>query len=90
MAKKKTETSKKAEAVEVTDLTARSDADVRVGRFCKVVGGDHDGRYGVYERTSTYGDDGYPDEVIVATRDEDSMRIVVPYSSLVPSEAGHR
>jgi hypothetical protein len=90
VAKKKAETPKATKAVKVTDLTARDDSDVRQGRFCKVVGGEHDGRYGVYEGTSTYGDDGYPDEVVVITRDEDSMRIVVPYSSLVPSEAGHR
>lgn len=68
----------------------RDDNDVLSGHFCEVVEGEHEGRYGVLESTGTLGIDGYPDEVVVATRDADSENILVPYAAIRPAESGRR
>ena len=92
MAKKKTkkETEVAKPVPHVDSTTARSDSDARVGAFVNVVKGKHKGRYGVLETVVTLGKDGYPDAVIVVSRDEHADRIVASYDDLVPAEAGER
>ncbi len=71
-------------------LAPRDDNDVIFGHFCRVTEGEHEGLYGVYEDNATLGDDGYPETVLVRTRDDDSRLITVPYSSIARDRAGRR
>jgi hypothetical protein len=68
----------------------RDDNDVLSGHFCDVVDGPYAGRYGVLESTGTLGIDGYPDEVVVLTRDADAENILVSYADIRPSASGRR
>jgi len=91
VAKKTSKKETKATPVpHVDSTTARSDSDARVGNFVTVAKGKHKGRYGVLETVVTLGKDGYPDAVIVVSRDERAERIVASYDDLVPAEAGER
>lgn len=58
--------------------------------FCKVVAGPHQGRYGVLQSTANIGADGWPDQVVVRTRDAEDENIVVAYSDIRPDVAGRR
>jgi hypothetical protein len=58
--------------------------------FCKVVAGPHQGRYGVFQSTANIGADGWPDQVVVRTRDAEDENIVVAYSDIRPDVAGRR
>lgn len=60
------------------------------GHFVRVVGGECIGRYGVLEQTITTDADGAPDDVLIRTRDEDSMLLPVKYGDLVAAQAGGR
>lgn len=76
---------------EVTNATVRSDGDVLHGHFCRVIAGEHEGRYGVLEQTASFDEKTQrPLTVIVRTRDEHDERIVVSYSNLTPAEPGGR
>jgi hypothetical protein len=68
----------------------RSDDDVLSGHFCDVVAGPYEGRYGVLESTGTLETDGYPSEVVVATRDAEAENILVNYADIRPAESGRR
>lgn len=77
--------------VHVDDSTARSDEDARVGQFAKVISGEHAGRYGVLDTVATYNtENGYPDSVVLVTRDAASENLVVNYADLRPAVAGGR
>lgn len=67
-----------------TDLTTGEDSQSVPGHFVDVTGGEHEGRYGVLIGKA---DD---DKVIIRTRDDDSIRIVVAYKDTKPAEAGRR
>lgn len=68
----------------------RDDNDARVGKFARVVSGPFDGKYGVYVRALTFGADGYPDLVLLRTRDERGDMLQVSYADLRPAAAGGR
>ncbi len=70
--------------------TPRDDDDVRVGGFATITDGEFAGRYVVYQRTVTSGADGYPDTVLVKTRDDRDEPLIVDYASLRPAPAGGR
>jgi hypothetical protein len=74
----------------ITQADVRSDADALTGHFVTVIGGEHEGVYGVLDFISAVDKDGKPLEGIVVTRDENAMRIVVPYDQLRRSVAGRR
>lgn len=76
--------------VEITNVTSTSDADALHGHFCRVVSGEHEGRYGVLEQTAEADAKGRPKTVVVRTRDEHDERIVVNYSDLRPAQPGGR
>ena len=69
---------------------ARSDDDVLTNTFCKVIAGPYTGRYGVYITTASLGADGWPDQVVVRTRDAEDENIVVAYADIRPDVAGRR
>jgi hypothetical protein len=69
---------------------ARSDNDVLTNTFCKVIAGPYAGRYGVYITTASLGADGWPDQVVVRTRDAEDENIVVAYADIRPDVAGRR
>jgi hypothetical protein len=69
---------------------ARSDNDVLTNTFCKVIAGPYSGRYGVYITTASLGADGWPDQVVVRTRDAEDENIVVAYADIRPDVAGRR
>lgn len=60
------------------------------GQFCRVVDGDEAGRYGVLLETITSLPDGTPDDVLIQTRDDDSMLLSVKYADLSPADPGGR
>jgi hypothetical protein len=65
------------------------DVVVPTGSFCRVVDGEHAGRYGVVlEHVEWF--DGGPAMSIVRTRDDDDMLIMVDTGSLTPAQAGGR
>jgi hypothetical protein len=68
----------------------RSDDDVLTNHFCRVIAGEYTGRYGVLQSTATLGVDGWPDLVVVRTRDAEDENIIVPYAAIRPDEAGKR
>jgi hypothetical protein len=61
----------------------RDDSAAVLGHFVDVVGGEHEGRYGVFEVVEGK-------NAIVRTRDNDSALITCKISDLVPAEAGRR
>lgn len=71
-------------------VIGRDDTDAIVGQFADVVDGPYAGRYVVYQRTLTSGDDGYPLTVLVKTRDARDEQLVVDYAHLRPAETGGR
>lgn len=76
--------------VDGTVYRPRSDDDVLSGHFCNVVTGPHAPRYGVFTNTASVGEDGYPDEVVVRTRDAIDENLIVKYSDIRPALAGGR
>lgn len=72
------------------DHNRRSDNDAFVGRFARVVGGEHEGRYGVVDSISEFGADGLPKTAVFRTRDANDERLEVAYEHLRPAEAGGR
>jgi hypothetical protein len=69
----------------------RTDDDVLTGCFCKVVAGEHQGRYGVLTGTVTVGlGDGWPARVTVRTRDDRDEYVTVNYEDIRPAQAGGR
>jgi hypothetical protein len=71
----------------VVDLaTKRTDDDPILGSWVDVVSGEYQGRFGSYVATVTHdASTGYPEQVIVRTRDADNLLIEVAYSDLRPS-----
>ena len=61
------------------------DSAAQVGFFCRVIKGEHVGRYGVLLQHNV--DDG---ECLVETRDADNMRLIVKYDELRMDQAGRR
>jgi len=78
-------TSTSCSPVVVTNLTARDDNDARLGSFVDVVSGEYAGRVGAYIADVSHDSTGYPERVIVRTRDADNLLIEVSYSDLRPS-----
>lgn len=69
----------------------RTDDDVLSGNFCRVVSGEHQGRYGVFVGTSTvFVNDGWPATVTVRTRDDRDELILVNYADIRPAQPGGR
>jgi len=83
----------------------RSDRDVMQGHFAMVDLSDPEARagveaavgeyagssvYGVYDRPAELDEHGWPLRAFVTLRDENACTVVVPYSSLRPSQPGRR
>jgi hypothetical protein len=68
----------------------RDDNDAVTDRFCQVVSGPYAGRYGVYLSTASLGTDGWPETIVVRTRDAEDENLVVNYSDCRPSVPGKR
>lgn len=68
----------------------RDDNDVLSGNFCRVVAGEHQGRYGVFVTTNTLCLDGWPATVTIKTRDDRDELIVVSYGDIRPAQPGGR
>jgi hypothetical protein len=68
----------------------RTDDDVLTGTFCRVIAGEHQGRYGVFTNTATITLDGWPATVTVRTRDDRDENITVNYADIRPAQAGGR
>lgn len=62
----------------------RADGEPVLGHFVDVTGGEHKGRYGVFESLSADG------TAVIRSRDEGSERLVVKYSDLAASRSGKR
>jgi hypothetical protein len=73
--------------VKVDGRNRRSDDDALEGGFARVESADskHDGTIGVFESVVSYGDDGYPEEVLFRTRDSASQLVSIPYDQLRPT-----
>lgn len=72
----------------VTNANRRSDDDCLHLHACRVVNGEHKGRYGVLRETSSLAKDGYPDEVVIHTFDADGLTLTVNYADIRPSAPG--
>lgn len=68
----------------------RTDDDAILNQFVTIVEGPYAGRYAVYQQTLTSGEDGYPETVLVRTRDDRDESLVVDYSHLRPAAPGGR
>jgi hypothetical protein len=68
----------------------RDDRDVLSGNFCRVIAGEHEGRYGVLTGTATVFLDGWPATVTVRTRDDRDEYITVDYVDIRPANPGGR
>ena len=81
-----------AQPVNPDNKYRRSDQDAPMNSFVDVVSGTYAGRYGVLERAATYntGTDGYPNTVIVRSRDARNELLVCNYTDLRPSVPGKR
>lgn len=71
--------------VQVDGRNRRSDEDALVGHFVDVVDGDHAGRRGAFERVLKYGEDGWPTQALVRSRDEFNELLTVAYKHLRPA-----
>jgi hypothetical protein len=76
-----------AAAVVVDNHTARSDDDAHLGSWVDVVSGEYTGRFGAYVSTVSSDSTGYPEQVIIRTRDADNLLLEVAYSDLRPSDS---
>jgi hypothetical protein len=75
-----------AQPVVVDLATKRDDNDPILGSWVDVVAGEYQGRYGSYVATVTHdAGTGYPEQVIVRTRDAENLLIEVAYSDVRPS-----
>jgi hypothetical protein len=72
--------------IDTTDSAAKKGLEDVLGKDLDVR--DHD--YGVYLEPASIDGEGYPDTAKVRLRDDTNALVVVPYSALRPSEAGHR
>jgi hypothetical protein len=77
-------------AVDGSVYRGRGDDDAITGRFCTVVSGEHQGRYGVLQNTATLTANGWPELVVVRTRDAEDENLVVRYEDIRPAQAGRR
>jgi hypothetical protein len=77
-------------AVWVDNFTRRTGDDALSGHFARVVGGDHEGKYGVFVEALTADKDGFPDDVLFRTRDDRQELLTVKYKDLRPDESGKR
>lgn len=80
-----------AQPVDVIDnSTRRNDDDAVQGSFVDVVAGEHEGRRGSFEHVVTYNDkDGYPETVLIRSRDQRSEPLVVNYKDVRPASGGY-
>lgn len=74
-------------AVVVDNHTARSDDDALHGGWVDVVSGEHAGRFGAYVATVSNDRTGYPEQIIIRTRDADNLLLEVAYSDVRPSDS---
>lgn len=72
--------------VQVTNINRRSGDDALFGSFVDVVAGEHEGRRGHYFQDVSHGEDGYPDRVLVRTRDADNLTLEVGYDEVRPTD----
>ncbi|HTA98665.1 MAG TPA: hypothetical protein VK730_13615 [Solirubrobacteraceae bacterium] len=79
-----------AAVIEGIVYRGRTDDDVLTGTFCRVIAGEHQGRYGVFTNTATITLDGWPATVIVRTRDDRDENLTVNYADIRPAAAGGR
>jgi hypothetical protein len=68
--------------VHVDDTNRRNDKDPVVGRPAVLTGGDHSGVQGYIYEVSTYGSDGFPDEVSFRPRDVPTVLWNEKYSNI--------
>jgi hypothetical protein len=71
--------------VVVNQFTRRSGDDALPGSWVDIIAGEHEGRRGAYVGDVSHGQDGYPDRVLVRTRDADNLLIEVGYGEVRPS-----
>ena len=76
--------------IDGTVYRPRTDNDVLSGSFCRVIDGEHQGRYGVFISTDTVFLDGWPATVTVRTRDAEDEYILVNYADIRPAQPGGR
>ena len=75
-----------ARAVIVDNFTRRNDDDAILGSFVDVVDGPYKGRYAAYlDDLTNNPETGYPQKVLLRTRDADHMLIDVNYSDIRPT-----
>ena len=63
----------------------QSDEDTLLGGWLDIVSGEYAGRFGSYVATVTHDSSGYPENIIVRTRDADNLLLEVAYSDTRPS-----
>lgn len=76
-----------ARAVVVNNFTRRSDEDAILGSWVEVVSGDYQGRKAAYlDDLTNDPETGYPQRVLLRTRDADHMLIDVDYADVRPAD----
>lgn len=76
-----------APPIKVDNRSRRSDRDALEGHFCDVVSGEHQGRFGSFDRVSQFNaETGYPERILIVTRDANNELLEVPYEDVRPSE----
>lgn len=85
IAEKLTEVQHGGGGVFVNNFNRRSGDDALFGSFVDVVAGEHEGRRGHYFQDVSHGSDGYPDRVLIRSRDEDNLPLEVNYSDIRPT-----
>jgi hypothetical protein len=69
-------------------FTRRSDDDVLPGGWCRIVNGEHAGKYGFYDTTASADDDGYP--VLVNVKLRSGGILTVNHADIRPAELDGR
>jgi hypothetical protein len=79
---------KKPDPVRVDNKSRRSGADALEGHFAIVVNGKHKGQVATFVSVATYGEDGYPDSVLLRFRDHNYHTDLdtVAYSDIRPAD----
>lgn len=71
----------------VSTAHRRSDEDALFGSWVDVVAGEYSGRFGAFVATVSHDTvTGYPDVVVIRTRDADNLLVEVNYADVRPSD----
>lgn len=75
-----------AQPIHVDGRNRRNADDGLEGGFVKIINGEHEGRVGAYVQTLEHAADGWPEKILVRSRDEHNEPLVVAYSDVAATD----